>query len=78
MILQDAVENIVVKKRIDSLNDCNAGCLSPFSTVFQLYRGGQCTYPCLPGVLLTRTLHYILSKSLAAFQVNYCPKNGQQ
>ena len=24
-----------------------------FSTVFQLYFGVQCTYPCFPGVLLT-------------------------
>ena len=23
-------------------------CLTPFSTVFQLYHGGQCTYPCFP------------------------------
>ena len=39
----------------------------PFSTVFQLYRGGQCTNPCFPGVLLTSTPHNILSKPLAAF-----------
>ena len=25
---------------------------APFSTVFQLYRGGQCTYPCFPGFFL--------------------------
>ena len=25
-------------------------CLTPFSAVFQLYRGGQRTYPCFPGV----------------------------
>ena len=29
----------------------------PFSTVFQLYHGCQCTYPCFPGVLLTSTPH---------------------
>ena len=39
----------------------------PFSTVFQLYLGGQCTYPCFPGVLLTSTPHNIPSKPLAAF-----------
>ena len=33
----------------------------PFSTVFQLYHSGQCTYPCFPGVLLTSTPHDILS-----------------
>ena len=78
MILQDFVENIVEKRRIDSLIDCNAGCLLPFSTVFQLYRGGQCTYPCFPGILLTSTLHNILSKSLAAFPLNHCRQNGQR
>ena len=41
---------------------------TPFSTEFRLYRGGQCTYPCLSGVLLTRTPHNILSKPLAAFR----------
>ena len=29
----------------------------PFSTVFQLYCGSQCTYPSFPGVLLASTLH---------------------
>ena len=26
-------------------------CLTPFSTVFQLHHGGQCTYPFFPGSL---------------------------
>ena len=30
------------------------------STVFKLYLGGQCTYPCFPGVLLASTPHNIL------------------
>jgi hypothetical protein len=41
----------------------------PFSTVFQLYRGSQCTYPCFPEVILTSTLHNILSKPLAASHI---------
>ena len=52
-------------------------CLMPFLTIFQLYRGGQCTYPCFPGVLLTSTLHNILSKPLTAFPLNHCRNNGQ-
>ena len=39
------------------------------STLFQLYRSSQCTYPCFPGVLLTSTLHNILSRPLAAFLI---------
>ena len=39
--------------------------LTPFSTVFQLYLGDQCTYPCFPGFLLTSTIffpsHWLLS-----------------
>ena len=53
-------------------------CLTPFSTVFQLYRGGQCTYPCFPGVLVTSIPYNILSKPLAAFPHNHCRNNGQQ
>ena len=49
-----------------------------FNALFQLYRGGQCTYPCFPGVLLIRTPHNILSKPLAAFPQNLCRNNGQQ
>ena len=41
--------------------------LTPFSTVFQLYCSGQCTYLCFPGILLTSKQHNILSKPLAAF-----------
>ena len=50
---------------------CGKG-LMLFSTVFHLYRGSQCTYPCFPGVLLTSTLHKILSKPLLAFPHNQC------
>ena len=53
-------------------------CLMLSSTVFQLYHSGQCTYPCFSGVLLTSTLHNILSKPLAAFANNRCQNNGQQ
>ena len=42
-------------------------CLMPFSTVFQFNCGGQCTYPCCPGVLLHSILHNSLSNPLAAF-----------
>ena len=48
------------------------GVLTPFSTVFQLYRDSQCTYPCFPGVLLTNTPHNILSKPLDAFPHDHC------
>ena len=51
-------------------------CLTPLSTIFQLYHGGQCTYPCFSGVLLTSTTHNILSKPVAAFPHYW--KNGQQ
>ena len=52
-------------------------CLVPFSTVFQLHGSGQCTYPCLSGVLLTNTTDNILSKALAAFSRNHCGNNRQ-
>ena len=52
-------------------------CLTPFSTVSQLYHGNQCTYPCFPGVLLTSTIHNILSKPLATFPHNHYCKNRQ-
>ena len=32
-------------------------CITPFSTVFQLYCGSQCTYPCFTGVLFTSAQH---------------------
>ena len=38
-----------------------------FSTLFQLYCGGQSTYPYFLGVLLTGTLHNVFPKPLAAF-----------
>ena len=53
-------------------------CLKPFWTVFQLYPGGQCTYPCFPRILLTSTPHNVLSKSLAAIPHNYCRNKRQQ
>ena len=53
-------------------------CLMPLSTVFQLHCGGQCTYPCFPGVLLNSTMHIILSKPLAAFPCNHYWNNGQR
>ena len=53
-------------------------CLTPFSAVFQLYHGGQCTYLCFPGVLLTSIPHNILSKPPAAFPHNHCRNNGQR
>ena len=34
-----------------------------FSAVFQLHWGGQCTYPCFPGLFLTINLHNIFSPS---------------
>ena len=40
---------------------------TPFSTVFQLYHSGQCTYPCFPGFHLHSIPHNILFKLLAAF-----------
>ena len=52
--------------------------LIPFSTVFQLYRDGQYTNPCFPGIILTSTSHNILFKPLAAFPHNHCRNNGQQ
>ena len=33
----------------------------PFSISFQLYSGGQYTYPCFPEIRFTSTLHNILS-----------------
>ena len=53
-------------------------CLTPFSTVFQLYRDGQRTYPCFPRLLLTSTPHNILSTPLAASPHNHCRNNEQR
>ena len=52
-------------------------CLTLFSLLFHLYRGGQCTSSCLPGILFTSTLLKILSNPLAAFQHNHGQDNGQ-
>ena len=51
---------------------------TPFSTVLQLYHCSLCTYSCCPGLLLTSTLHNILSKPLAAFPHNHCQNNAQR
>ena len=61
-----------------SIDRLMAWCLTPFSTVFQLYHGGQCNYPCFPGLLLTSSPQNFLSKPLAAFPYNHCRNNGQQ
>ena len=56
-------------------------CLTPFSTVFQLYHGGQCTYPCFVGVLLTSALtvffpsHWLLSH-LTIVETTYSDERG--
>ena len=50
--------------------------LSSFSTLFHLYCGSQCIYPCFPGVLLTSTLHNIPFKPLAVFPHNHCLNYG--
>ena len=47
-------------------------------TLSRSYRGGQCTYPCIPGILFTCTPHNILSKTLAAFPQNHCRNTGQR
>ena len=40
--------------------DLGLSYLMPFSTLFQLIRGGRCIHSCFPGVLLTsiRTILY--------------------
>ena len=42
-----------------------------FSTLFQLYHGDQCTYPCFPGAPLTSIPNNILCKPPAAFPNNH-------
>ena len=49
---------------------------TPFSTVFQLYHGSQCTWKSFLGVLLTSTPYF--SKPLGPFQRILCLNNGQQ
>ena len=67
--LKKTSENIVGK------GELIVWCFTSFTTVFRLYCGSQSTYPCFPGVLLTSTLHNILSKPLAAFPHNHCRNN---
>ena len=52
--------------------------LTPFSTLFQLSRGSQCTYSCYPGIAFNSTPQFILLKPLAAFPINHYRNNGQQ
>ena len=59
------------------LIDCMVFSVPFFSTVFKLYRGGQCTHPYFPGVLLTSTPLNILSKPLPAFPHDHCWNNWQ-
>ena len=45
-------------------------CLTSFQILFQLYRGGQCTYPCFPKVLCLPVLRIAAASSLIhIFQV---------
>ena len=55
-------------------------CLIQFSKVFKIYHGHQCTYPCFPGVPLTRTCtpYNILLKPLVASTLNHCQNNGER
>ena len=69
------VKDVLGYRLIDCI-DCMV--FNAVSTVFHLYRGGQCTYPCFPGVLLTSTPHNILSKPLAAFPHLHSRNNGQR
>ena len=60
-------------------NELIVRCSTPFATVFQLYRGGQCTYPSFSGVLFsTSTPHSILSKPSAGFPHNHCRNCGER
>ena len=51
---------------------------TPFSQLFLLYCGNQCTYACCPHVSFTTTPHNFLSKPLAAFPHNLRHYIGQQ
>ena len=48
--------------------------LRPFTKGFQIYRSGQCSCPCFPGVLLTSVPHNILFKPLSTFQITIVQK----
>ena len=58
--------NIVVDRLI-------VWCSMPFSTVFQLHCGSQCTYPCFPGSYI----QYFAQYSFQSFPHNHCRNNGQ-
>ena len=49
-----------------------------FNSISVIYRSGQGTYPCFPGVPSTSILHNILTKSLAAFPRNHSRNNRQR
>ena len=49
-----------------------------FSTLFQLYRGGQYLYRCFPGILLTSTAHNILSKQLPHITIAKTMDSGER
>ena len=53
-------------------------CLMLFSTIFQLYCGGQYINSCYPGILFTNSFNNILSKPLAAFPHKHRRNNGQR
>ena len=67
-------QDCVVKGEIGRTHCINGlvGCMV-FNAIFNsisVYRSGQCTYSCFPGILLTSIPHDILSKPLAAFPDN--------
>ena len=72
------VHNAVPNDKILAFSKLIVWCLTSFLRVFHLYRGSQCTYPCIPGVLLTGIPHNILYNPVAAFPLNHCQNKGQQ